>query len=178
MAENQTPAEQFTRKKAALLAALLISAVAIYFLADGPNFDFVHWRRKYRQFEIAKPRVKPIKVTGEVVDAWCYASQTMGPGRGEGHKACALACSYGGVTMGILEDGSKDLYIAAKTKGYHGCNELLIPYVAQKVTVTGWVGDLGGCRMLKIDKVEAVPIKSSFPTKAPPDHPEEVQPPK
>ena len=34
---------------------------------------------------------KEIEITGEVVDAWCYASQTMGPGQGEGHKACALA---------------------------------------------------------------------------------------
>ena len=135
--------------RVALTATLLISmlfgiAVAFYFQTNRP---------KYRKIEISRPQIRAVKITGEVVDAWCYSSQTMGPGRGEGHKACALACSYGGVTMGILEDGSKDLYVAAKSKGYHGCNDLLIPYVAQKVTVTGWVGDLGGCRMLKIDKV-------------------------
>jgi hypothetical protein len=132
-----------------VVPALLV--VALIVIAALPGF--LPPPVRYRQIEISKPHIQPITVTGEVVDAWCYASQTMGPGRGEGHKACALACSYGGVTMGILEDGTKQLYVAAKSKGFHGCNELLIPYVAQKVTVTGWVGDLGGNRMLKIDTV-------------------------
>jgi len=110
----------------------------------------------YRKIEKAKSHIRPVTITGEVVDAWCYSSQTMGPGRGEGHKACALACSYGGITMGILEDGTNDLYVAAKYKGYKGCNELLIPYVAQKVTVKGFVGDLGGNRMLRIESVTPV----------------------
>jgi len=118
---------------------------------------YQYWHQPhYRKIEKAKSHIRPVTITGEVVDAWCYSSQTMGPGRGESHKACALACSYGGITMGIVEDGTNDLYVAAKYKGYKGCNELLIPYVAQKVTVKGFVGDLGGNRMLRIDTVTPI----------------------
>jgi hypothetical protein len=146
--EKQTPATGGRGRTKVLSIAL-----TIVFLAVAAGVLYQNTKRPhYRKIEIAQPKIKKVTVTGEVVDAWCYASQTMGPGRGEGHKACALACSYGGVTMGILEDGTKDLYVAAKSsKAYKGCNELLIPYVAQKVTVTGWVGTLGGCRMLKIE---------------------------
>ena len=119
----------------------------------------------YAVSEAKKPRYRPteivqttrdVVVIGEVVDAWCYASQTMGPGRGPGHKACALACAHGGVSIGILEDGTKNLYVAAKYKGFQGCQDLLIPYMGEKVKAVGWVGDLGGCRMLKIKTVEAL----------------------
>lgn len=89
-----------------------------------------------------------------MVDAWCYSSQTMGPGKGVGHRACARACIGGGVTIGILEDGTNDLYIAAKYKGFKGCKELLLPYVGDKVTVEGWVGERGGCRLMRIDTVK------------------------
>ncbi len=66
-------------------------------------------------------------MTGEVVDAWCYASQVMGSGRGEKHKACALACIHGGVSAGILDEKTGELFIAAKHKGYKGCTVLLLP---------------------------------------------------
>jgi hypothetical protein len=135
--------------------ALIVLATTL--VAGGGIYAFLQSKQPhYRKIEKPKSHIRPVTITGEVVDAWCYSSQTMGPGRGESHKACALACSYGGITMGILEDGTNDLYVAAKYKGYKGCNELLIPYVAQKVTVKGYVGDLGGNRMLRIDTVTPV----------------------
>jgi hypothetical protein len=102
-----------------------------------------------------RPVTKPFVVTGEVVDSWCYASQTMGLGRGEAHKPCALACIHGGVTPGIVDDQGT-LYIAAKYKAYTGCRDLLLPYVAQKVKATGWLTTKGGCNIMKIMKVEPV----------------------
>jgi len=105
-----------------------------------------------------RPIAKPVEITGEVVDSWCYASQTMGLGRGEAHKRCALACIGGGVTPGIVDDQGR-LYIAAKYKAYTGCRELLMPYAAQRVKVTGWLSNKGGCNVLKIMKVE--PVKAS-----------------
>jgi len=147
--EKQTPATSGSSRIKVVLAALVIilfSAAATYVCEHSKG-------RLFGKVDTPQGHTREVTITGEVVDAWCYASQTMGAGRGEGHKACALACSYGGVSMGILEDGTNQLYVAAKYKGYHGCNELLIPYVAQKVKVTGWVGDLGGCRMLKIRTV-------------------------
>lgn len=137
------------KKNVVVGLALLLTASAIgYYVYDSKQ-------PRYRSTEI-KSTTREVVVIGEVVDAWCYASQTMGPGRGPGHRACALACAHGGVSIGILEDGSKDLYVAAKYKGFQGCKDLLIPYMGEKVKAVGWVGDLGGCRMLKIKTVEAL----------------------
>jgi hypothetical protein len=98
----------------------------------------------------------PVTITGEVVDSWCYASQTMGPGQGQGHLACATACILGGVTPGILEENTGELFIAVKYKGYQGCNELLKPYIGKIVTVHGYMGYRGNTRVLKISTVEPV----------------------
>jgi hypothetical protein len=111
-----------------------------------------------------RPVTKPFVVTGEVVDAWCYASQTMGAGRGEAHKPCALACIGGGITPGIVDDQGT-LYVAAKYTGFNGCRELLMPYVAKRVTVTGWLTTKGGCNIIKIMKVEPEKQKSNSPEK-------------
>ena len=104
---------------------------------------------------ILLPKVKPIVITGEVVDAWCFSSQVMGSGRGEKHKACGLACAHGGVTLGIVDDNGT-LYIAAKRefRGYKGCNELLTPLMAKRVKVVGWLATKGGCNVIKIKTVE------------------------
>ncbi len=98
----------------------------------------------------------PIVVTGEVVDAWCYASGTMGPGRGPTHRACALACIAGGVTPGIAEDGTGLLWVAAKYKGYQGCKEILLPLVARHVKVQGWAAHIGSCNLLKIKSIQVL----------------------
>jgi len=99
-----------------------------------------------------KPLTKPIDVTGEVVDTWCYASQVMGSGRGPNHLPCGLACAHGGVTLGIVDDKGV-LYVAAKYKGYTGCKDLLTPYMAKRVKVHGWLAEKGGSRILKIQTV-------------------------
>lgn len=128
--------------------------IVVFLAALGTYLAWDVQRPHYRKLDIAKPTTREVTVIGEVVDAWCYASQTMGPGKGESHKACALACINGGVSVGILEESTGNLFIAAKYKGYQGCRELLLPLVGEKVKATGWVGDLGGCRMLKIKTVE------------------------
>lgn len=100
------------------------------------------------------PATKKVQITGEVVDAWCYASQVMGPGRGPKHKACALACIHGGVSAGILDEKTGELFVAAKHKGYTGCKDLLLPFVAKRVVVTGWTARKGGCNLIKIQDVK------------------------
>lgn len=101
-------------------------------------------------------QMEPVTITGEVVDSWCYASQTMGSGQGLGHVACATACILGGVTPGILEDKTGEMFVAVKYTGYKGCNELLAPYIGKTVTVHGWMGYKGDTRVLKIATVELV----------------------
>jgi hypothetical protein len=133
---------------------LLVLPVVALVGAGGGWWMWHQSQPHYKEMKVYKPTTKWVKVQGEVVDAWCYASQTMGPGRGMGHLACATACVGGGVTAGILEDKTEILYIAAKYKGYQGCRELLLPYIGKKVVVYGYVGDLGGNRLLKISSVK------------------------
>lgn len=103
-----------------------------------------------------KTNTKEMTLEGEVVDSWCYCSGVMGDGRGERHKKCARLCVGGGVTAGILTDDGT-LYIAAKHSGYKGCAGLLLPYVAERVRVKGWLAERGGCKVLKITSVERAP---------------------
>ncbi|GEM_PF-3306557 len=118
-------------------------------------FNQMSRRPRFRPYPVVEVRATPVTISGEVVDTWCYASQTMGPGKGPSHKPCALACAYGGVTLGILEDRTDKLYVAAKSsEPYQGCQELLIPYVGDHVTITGWLAERGGCRILKVKTVE------------------------
>lgn len=100
-------------------------------------------------------RARPIELTGEVVDAWCWSSGVMGEGRGPKHKSCALACVMGGVTAGIVDDQG-NLYIAAKSKAYNGCKDQLLPFVAKRVKISGYLASRGGCNVLKISKVQEV----------------------
>jgi hypothetical protein len=102
---------------------------------------------------IYQPETEEIVVVGEVVDAWCYASQTMGAGHGPVHQACAVACVGGGVTPGILDDKGM-LWLCVKHKAFTGCKEILFPFVARRVKVTGWAAHKGGCNVLKVTKVE------------------------
>ncbi|GEM_PF-531089 len=140
-------------KTSSRTSIIALSVVVLLLLAVG---TVAYLKRPQYRSTKTEATIKPVTITGEVVDAWCYASQTMGPGRGPGHRPCALNCIHGGVSVGILEDGTNILFIAAKYRGFKGCKELLLPYVGEKVTVTGWVGDLGGSRMLRIQTIKAL----------------------
>lgn len=102
----------------------------------------------------ARTNAVPITVTGEVVDTWCYSSHVMGEGRGPKHEKCARDCIAGGVAIGIVDDEG-NLYIASKHRGYQGCLDLLIKYVAKRVTVTGWVAK-GGKNAVPVLKITSV----------------------
>lgn len=52
---------------------------------------------------------KRVKVTGEVIDSWCYLSEIMFA-LGSAHHRCAVWCARGGVPVGILGDDG-EVYI-------------------------------------------------------------------
>jgi len=60
-----------------------------------------------------------IRVTGEVIDTWCYFSGVMGGAeavQGSAHHTCALWCAAGGIPVGILaKDGT--VYMVLKWQG-------------------------------------------------------------
>jgi hypothetical protein len=60
-----------------------------------------------------------VRVTGEVIDTWCYLSGVMGAPEavvGTAHHTCAIWCAAGGIPVGILaEDGT--VYMVVKWQG-------------------------------------------------------------
>lgn len=109
--------------------------------------------------KLRAPNIKPITVTGEVVEIWCYTSETMGPGRGKEHLSCAGLCAAGGVPLAIVDDNG-EIYLAAKSsEPYKGCFELLAPYLSKRVKAAGFVAAKKGIKVLKITSVQAVKSK-------------------
>jgi len=108
-------------------------------------------------FALAQQNGKQITIVGEVVESQCYITGLNGPGKGLSHKECALKCAKGGIPLSILEDKTGTLYLAGQSKkAMAGANELLIPFVAEKVKATGRVFEKGGMKMLLISKVNKI----------------------
>lgn len=108
-------------------------------------------------FALAQQNGKQITIVGEVVESQCYITGLNGPGKGLSHKECALKCAKGGIPLSILEDKTGTLYLAGQSKvAMAGANELLIPFIAEKVKVTGRLFEKGGMKMLLISKVNKV----------------------
>jgi hypothetical protein len=115
-------------------------------------------------FTFAQQKGKQITIVGEVVESQCYITGLNGPGKGLSHKECALRCAKGGIPLSILEDKTGTLYLAGQTKkAMAGANELLIPFVAEKVQVTGRLFEKGGMKMLLISKVNNVGEENKKP---------------
>ncbi len=103
-----------------------------------------------------KKKLVDVVVRGEVIDTKCYMSGSMGDGRGEQHKECALKCAKAGVPLAILEEKTNAVYFTGRLKGMGSANELLIPFVGEIVSVKGKLAERGGAKMLLIDTVERV----------------------
>lgn len=57
-----------------------------------------------------------IRVTGEMIDTWCYFSGVMGGPEavvGSAHHTCALWCAAGGIPVGLLTDDGR-VYMVVK----------------------------------------------------------------
>ena len=68
---------------------------------------------------VAATEGERVRITGEVIDTWCYFSGVMGgPDAvvGSAHHTCALWCSAGGIPVGLLaEDGT--VYMVLRMDG-------------------------------------------------------------
>jgi hypothetical protein len=115
-------------------------------------------------FALGQQNGKQITIIGEVVESQCYITGLNGPGKGAAHKECALTCAKGGIPLSILEDKTGKLFLAGQTKkAMAGANELLMPYVAEKVKVTGRIFEKGGMKMILISKVNKLGEEENKP---------------
>jgi hypothetical protein len=100
---------------------------------------------------------KVITIIGEVVETQCYVSGLTGPGKGMSHKDCAVKCARGGIPLSILEEKTGDLYLAGQTRvAMKGAYDILFPFIAEKVKVTGRVFEKGGMKLLIIKSVNKI----------------------
>ncbi|HEY5597734.1 MAG TPA: hypothetical protein VIK47_02915 [Kiloniellales bacterium] len=96
-----------------------------------------------------------VKITGEVIDSWCYLTEIMYP-EGTAHHQCAIWCAAGGVPVGILgEDGT--VYIVLKLGGdsTNVANPAILEMQSHKVSVEGDLIARDGMNYLLIDQVVA-----------------------
>ncbi len=100
-----------------------------------------------------KKDAKEVTLTGEVIDVKCFVTGMQG-GMGEDHKQCAIDCIKGGLPVGIFDQKTDRLYLVVPKAGMMGANEELLPYVAQKVKLTGTIAEKGGQKVLIYTKVE------------------------
>jgi hypothetical protein len=101
-----------------------------------------------------KVKPKEVTVTGRIVDSECYMK--MGAkGYSEEHHECAESCAKGGIPLMFLEDKTNDLYLTANEgMSMKSANETLLPYLDDKVTITGKLVERSGARLLVISSIE------------------------
>ena len=94
-----------------------------------------------------------VKVTGEVIDSWCYLTEIMYP-EGTAHHQCAIWCAAGGIPVGILADDGQ-VYVVLKLEGdaTSNANPRLLELQSHKVSVEGDVYERDGIKYLLVDKV-------------------------
>ncbi len=80
---------------------------------------------------VARDSGVPVTVVGQVVDAACYMMHPEAAS-GTSHDECGRACAQRGVPLGIVDDKSKELYLAVDPS-----SKALLPHLHQRVRVTG-----------------------------------------
>ncbi|MBF0570484.1 MAG: hypothetical protein HQL12_01300 [Candidatus Omnitrophica bacterium] len=91
-----------------------------------------------------------IKVTGEVIDTFCYLS--MGA-HGEGHRQCGLDCAKKGIPVGIMENGTGKIYVLLPVKENTALPDAVVDKMGRTATVTGHAYAKGGSQFLTVESV-------------------------
>jgi len=98
----------------------------------------------------SKGSSKDITIIGEVIDPVCYLSHGS---VGKEHKACAEYCTKQGITLGILEEKTGQVYVSLPAD-HSNPNAKLQDFIADKVKVTGTLYTKGGLKGIHVKMVE------------------------
>ncbi len=93
-----------------------------------------------------------ISVVGEVIDPVCYLTHGS---LGKEHKGCADVCVKQGVSLGILEDKTGQVFVSLPAD-HSNPNAKLKDFVADRVKVTGTLYSKGGLKGIHVRNVERV----------------------
>lgn len=94
-----------------------------------------------------------VKVTGEVIDTWCYVTEIM-YAQGSAHFQCAVWCAVGGIPVSIrAADGT--LYVLLRVEGDDRSvsNPAIVRIQGHKVEVDGDLIRRDGVNYLLVTKV-------------------------
>ena len=92
----------------------------------------------------------PVTITGEIVGSAFFIQNGL---LGEKHEENALMCATMGALLAILDETSGKLIIPVAKMGKNP-NELLLPFVGQRVSVTGTFLDKSGLTGFVISSVK------------------------
>jgi hypothetical protein len=103
--------------------------------------------------ESSEPKLVGASVTleGEIIDPKCYLG-AMKPGGGKTHKTCAMRCIAGGIPPMFVThnaDGRETFYLFVNHDG-EIANDLVYPFVGDKVAVTGKVEQQDDTLVLRV----------------------------
>jgi hypothetical protein len=98
----------------------------------------------------AAPAAGEQRLTGEVVDVFCYLSHGR-DGLGKGHAGCAKKCIQGGLPVAIKV--GDQLYLATMAS-HEPANKVLAERAGEQVTVVGKLLEQDGQHLIAITKVE------------------------
>jgi hypothetical protein len=98
----------------------------------------------------SKGTSKEVTIIGEVIDPVCDLSHGS---VGQEHKACAEYCVKQGISLGILEDKTGQVYVSLPAD-HSNPNAKLKDFIADKVKVTGTLYSKGGLKGLHVKTVE------------------------
>ena len=94
-----------------------------------------------------------VKVTGEVIDSWCYITEIMLP-EGSAHHQCAVWCAAGGIPVGILgDDGTVYMVLKMGDDATSVANPAVLEIQSHRVKVDGALYKRDGINYLVVDRV-------------------------
>lgn len=96
------------------------------------------------------PGGESVELRGEVVELGCYLRDGA---RGEGHRACAMACVKNGGQLALVQDETGSLYPFAGPTPASDPNAAARQHVAAHVFVRGQVFERNGGRVLVVEEM-------------------------
>ncbi len=94
-----------------------------------------------------------VKLTGEVIDSWCYITEIMFA-EGSAHHLCALWCAAGGIPVGILgDDGKVYMVLKFEDDATSVANPTVLKIQSHQVSVDGDLYVRDGINYLVVNQV-------------------------
>lgn len=98
-----------------------------------------------------------VRVTGEIMDTWCYLSGVMGGPEatlGTAHHTCAMWCAAGGIPVGLRTDEG-DVYMVLKLEGAGTADgsPAMLEIQSDRVTADGMAYERNGIKYLIVEQI-------------------------